>query len=219
VRERAAIFGSGAAPAWWADVLWVVGNRCEGIVGQMPDGARWLLATVLENVSSGGECRSSMERVKISQLPLYFFFILFFHSIFAGVTESGAPVSSSRGRVFENGGLLQPCFRGRFGSLSCTAGLNISVSQDGPRCQSTRTALLFFFRPRMVENVGLRGDVCALHQYAPRGRRVLCVIRIYSRLWGLLLPAAAVNNNNVLARMLASSLWQLRRRGSDISGS
>ena len=76
-----------------------------------------------------------------------------------------------------------------------------------------------FFQPRMVENVGLRGDVCALHQYAPRGRRVLCVIRIYSRLWGLLLPAAAVNNNNVLARMLASSLWQLRRRGSDISGS
>ena len=170
--------GSGATPGWRADVLWIVGICWfEGLSAD----AKMVFVgceSVQENVSARAW---RMQEGQWSMTNFSFLFLLsfpFFFSILSLVSWScGASGSSfSRGRVFKNGVRFHFLSWTIWKSLSI-AGLNVIViSQDGPRCESTRTATVFFGRerPRMPARCRLCSSSVRVQRSAGvinRGRR------------------------------------------------
>ena len=131
----------------WAS-CWIVGYAGCWIGGQMLQGL--LQVCCLENVSPSEECGKPAKPRGISLScfsPLFLAFSQFFHRCHGDVglscLEHGSRFGEWRGLQLPSGGMWNQSFS--------NAGLNITVSQDGPRCKSTRTARVFFWL-RIVEN-------------------------------------------------------------------
>ena len=131
----------------WAS-CWIVRYAGCWIGGQMLQGL--LQVRCLENLSPSGACETPAKPRRISLScfpPLFLAFSQFFYRCHGDVglsrSEHGSRFGVWRG--------LQLSSRGMWNQSFSAAGLNITVSQDGPRCKSTRTAMAFFWL-RIVEN-------------------------------------------------------------------
>ena len=111
----------------------------------------------LENANlSFGECRRGNE----SWHPFLLFPSILFPFFFSILSLQSRSCGALGSLVLEFGFSRMaafPTFRRVIWNWSLSAaGLNTTVSQDGPRCKSTRTVKLVFFWLRMVENAGQR---------------------------------------------------------------
>ena len=157
--------GSGATPGWPGFLYWIRGYA--GVFVWWPDAKRDVACSPFEECGPVWRMRMEEPAAPRRFPPVSFslFFPQLFLFSFVGVLVMLALSLSFGTRVpfWRMANMATPS-GGMWNQTFSVAGLNTTVSQDGLRCNPTRTASVFLW-PRTAENAG-GGDVRVLHQYA-----------------------------------------------------